>query len=137
MFQIHIIFIAGNLSRQCQGMPRNRQLLVGGNDPHRYATGGGADTRAARIVRLAVQVDAEPGSLPAYRFAHRRGALADAGGKNNSIEAAERGGERAQLSPDAIDEQIDGELRPRVLAFEQLSHVARHTGYSEQTRLRI
>src|SRR5262245_60239879 len=118
-------------------MPRNRQLLVGGNDPHRHATGGSADARAARIVRLAVQVDAEPDGPLANRCADRNGALADAAGKINSIEAAERGGERAQLSPDAIDEQIDGELRPRVRAPEKLSHVARHTGYAEQTRLRI
>src|SRR5262245_57929018 len=118
-------------------MSRDRQLLVGGNDPRRYATGGGADARPARIVRLAVQVDAEPGSLAAYRFAHGCRVLADTGGEHDRIEPAEGGGERAHFATDAIDEQIDGELRPRVLAFEQLSHVARHTGYAEQTRLRI
>src|SRR5262245_12133062 len=58
-------------------MPRDGQLLVGGNDPRGNTTGRGADVRTARIVRLTVQVDAEPDGLPANRRAHRHYPLAD------------------------------------------------------------
>ena len=45
-----------------------------------------------------------------------RAVLADAGGEHDRVEAAERGGERAQLAPDAIDEQVDRGLRTGIVA---------------------
>ena len=80
---------------------------------------GGADARAALRVRLRVELDAEPGRLPADALADRRRVLADAGGEDDRVEAAERGGERAELAADPVDEEIDRELRPRVGRLEQ------------------
>src|SRR5262245_31124235 len=47
-----------------------------------------------------IELNAEPGSPPAHRFAYRDGALADAGDKHDSIEAAEGSGEDLFLRAD-------------------------------------
>ena len=61
-----------------------------------------------------VQLDAQPGRVPADPLANRRRVLADAGGEHDRVEAAQRGGERAEFAPDPVDEQID-RLRARAV----------------------
>ena len=84
-----------------------------------------------------VELDAEPGRLPAHPLADRRRVLADAGGEDDRVEAAERRGERAELAADPVDEEVDGELRPRLGRLEQRAHVARHARDAEQAGLAV
>ena len=64
-------------------------------------------------VGMLVELDAEPGGVAADALADRGGVLADAAGEDERVEPAERGGERAELAPDAVDEEVDREPRPR------------------------
>ena len=75
------------------------------------AARGRADARAALRVGRRIELDAEPGRVAADALADRRGVLADAGGEDDRVEPAERGGERAELAADAVDEQVDRQLR--------------------------
>src|SRR6185437_8773425 len=59
----------------------------------------------------------------------------DAGREDDRIDSAERGRERAELTPDAIEIEIDGELCARLIARQQRAHVARDAGHTEQARL--
>ena len=96
-------------------VPRDHQLLVGGNDPCRDAElAARADARSVARVGVGVELDAEPGRVAADALAQRRAVLADAGGEHDRVEAAERGGKRAQLAADAIGEEIDGRLGARL-----------------------
>src|SRR6185503_18607156 len=58
-------------------MPRDHQLFVGRDYPRGGAACGGADARAVPVVRVLVQLDAQPGGVPADARAHDRIALAD------------------------------------------------------------
>ena len=66
----------------------------------------------AVLVGLGVELHAEPRRVAADALADRGGVLADAAGEDERVEPAERGGERAQLAPDAVDDTG----RPRACA---------------------
>src|SRR6478736_6200096 len=118
-------------------MARDHQLFVGGDHPRGDPARSAADARTVRGVRLRVELDAEPRRLPAHALADRRGALADAGGEDDGVQAAERGGERAELAPDAIDEEFHRELRAGRFGLEELAHIARNSGNAEEPGLLV
>jgi acetate kinase len=69
------------------------------------------------------------------RSRRRRGCISR---ENQRIEPAERGGERAQIAADAIDEKIARPCRARVIAREQRPHVVAGIGdYATEVRRRV
>jgi hypothetical protein len=88
-------------------------------------------------IRAGVELDAEPRGLPAHALADRRRVLADARREDDRVETAERRGQRAQLAADAVDEELDRELRLRLRGLEQHAHVARYPRDAEQPRLAV
>ena len=101
-----------DLPSQRSRVARDHQFLVRGNHPHRDRLDAvlrrGPPAVFAWVSRStpARQPACTPLRAPPPR-AHR------CRRKHHRIQPAERGGERAELAPDAIHEQIDGELRPR------------------------
>ena len=91
--------------------------------------------RAARSVRGGIKLDAQPGRVAAHAFADGGRVLADAAREHERIQPAERGGERAQLAPDAIAIEVDREPGPRIARGQERAHVARNAGHAEQARL--
>src|SRR5215475_5843999 len=92
------------------GVASDHQLLVGGNHPNRHAASATGDAGPVGRVGVLVELDTEPGRRLAYPSPDDRRALADAGGEDDRVEAAERRGQRAKLFADGIDEVVDGEL---------------------------
>ena len=91
----------------------------------------------ARGVGGGIEAHAQPLGAPADRLADRCGVLADAGGEHQSVDAAECRRQRAQLLGDAVDEQLDRLMRPRLGARQQLAHVVGDAGDAEQARLLV
>ena len=56
----------------------------------------------------------------------------NSGRKDEGVEPAQRGGERTELPTDAIDEQIDGLGRMRLVTFEQRFHIIADARDAEQ-----
>ena len=67
-------------------------------------------------IRVRVQVDAEPRRRVADPAADLGRVLADAGGEDERVDAAEHRGERADLLGGAVDEVVDRQLRRRLAA---------------------
>src|SRR5674476_352008 len=63
--------------------------------------------------------------------------LADASREHESVQAAGGSGQGSDFACRTIHKQIDGFARTRLLADQQLTHVAANSGYSQQTRLVI
>src|SRR5438105_2029698 len=99
-------------------MPRDHELLVGRKSPDRHPTMLPADAGAAGGIRGSVDLEPEPCRLRAYPRPDFGRMLADAAGEDERVEATERGGERAELANDAVDEQLDRLPRPRVVGSE-------------------
>src|SRR6266498_1092076 len=76
----------------------------------------------------------EPGGIAANALADRCSVLADAGGKDQCIEAPQRGSEGTELAPDAIAEKLDRLARMRIVGLQQLAHVARYARYAKESR---
>src|SRR6266487_6608254 len=104
-------------------MTRDHEFLVGGERPDRHPAVAPADAGTAGGIGGSIEREPEPRRLLAHPRSDLGRALADAAGEDERIEPAERGGERAELAKDAIDEQPDGLPRPRILAFEQVPHI--------------
>src|SRR5260370_26971477 len=81
--------------------------------------------RAARW--RSVEREPEPCEVFTHRGADRRRVLAD----------ARREDERVDFARDAIREIIQREARARVVAGEEVTDVAAHTGQAEETRARV
>ena len=87
---------------QRAGMAGNHQVLVG-----LYHIGGdttvrGADAGPMLAVGRLVEFQSEPAARASNGIPYRCRILADTGGKDDSVEAAERRGERADLASRAI-----------------------------------
>src|SRR4029450_4537554 len=102
-----------------------------------YAGCVGGDAWAALGVGCGIQLDAEPCSVFADALAEGDGILADAGGENEGIQPAERGGNRSQLTANAITIKVEGQLRRRFLALKQGAHIAGDARDAKQSRLAI
>src|SRR4051812_17405743 len=66
-------------------------------------------------------------------MAYLRRVFADAGGENDCVDTAEDCDERSDLPGGAVDEVIDGELRGRLAAGDEITHVVADSGDAEQT----
>src|SRR4029079_903381 len=116
----------GGSLEQSARVARYHEFLVGGHDPGRDAARLGADARAAGVVRLRVELDAEPSRAAANARAGLGRVLADTSGEDDGVEALQRSGERTELAADAVDVEVDRQLRSWLTAREQRAHVARH-----------
>ena len=87
-------------------MTSDDELLVRRNHPRRRSAARNADARTPGGVGSLVQTNAEPRGIPAHAPADGRRVLPDSGGEDEGVETAERGGEGAELTADAIDEHI-------------------------------
>src|SRR5688572_1143085 len=125
------------LSQDRARMARDHELLIGWDHPGRDAARFGGDAWPVRCVRFRVELDAEPSCLAAHALADCDGALANAGGEDDRVQAAERRGEGAKLAPDAVNKEIHRQLGARLRGFEQNAHVARDARYAEQARLLV
>src|SRR5213592_3634950 len=96
---------------QLARVARDHQLFVGRNDPRGNTARVGADPYCVTGVRVGIELNAEPRRVAAYTFANRPAVLADPRGEDNGVQTAERSGQRAQLTRDSIDVQIDCRLR--------------------------
>src|SRR5262249_29987148 len=114
---------------------RDHQLLVRRNYPGRDTTVLRADASPAVAIGVRVEVHSDPRGVATDALADRGTVLSDAGGEHERVQPAERGRERAQLAPDAMHVDVDRELRSRIARLQQLAHVARDPGDSEQARL--
>jgi Glycosyltransferase family 36 len=129
--------VVGLCADQMLRMTRDHHFLVGWDDPGRRATTRSADGWAAFAIGTLVELYAEPSRIAAYALADGGAVFANAGGEYQRIQASQRSRKRPQFAPDAIDEKIDGELRPWIVRIEQLAHVARYAGDTKQTRLAV
>src|SRR5262245_49393816 len=75
-----------------------------------------------------IELDPEPGQPRADTAADERSVLADATGKDETVDAAHGCGERCRLALDAIDEVVDRDPGERRLGGEQVAHVVADTG---------
>src|ERR1700741_1956932 len=89
-------------THQGAGMAGNHQILIGFYNISGDVAVRRADSRLVLVVGCLVELQPEPGTGPADGAAHRCGILADAGGEDDSVEAAERRRERADPASRAI-----------------------------------
>ena len=85
-----------------------------------------ADARAAARFAAASSSTPSQRRVAADALADRRRVLADAGGEDERVEPAERRRQRAELAPDAIDEEIDRE-RARAARRSRAARACRST----------
>src|SRR3954463_9105 len=97
-------------------LPGDDQFFIGRDDPDLGAAFDGADLGlgAAHLVLLRVEHDAGEVQVAADGFADGGAVLTDATGEREDVAAAERDEIAADETPDALDERVDRELRPRV-----------------------
>ena len=98
---------------------------------------GGGDPRSVRGVGARIERHAEPRRRLADAAADLGGVLADPGGEDQRVDAAEHGGERADLLRGLVDEVVDREARRRIGAGEQVAHVVADARDAEQPRLLV
>src|SRR5262245_23333169 len=108
--------------QQQPGVARDHQFLVGPDHPPRDPAAAGRDPRGVPAVGLAIELDAEPRACLADPLANLRGVLADPGGEHQRVDAAHHRGERADLLGRLVDEILDRQPRPRLVAAEQDPH---------------
>src|SRR5262249_55662314 len=109
-------------------MTSDHQLLVGRNDPRGHTARPRADAPGARVLARATALEHTQGCIATTPLAQRAAVLADPRGEHDGIDPAERGGERAQLASNAVDEEIDRDLGIRLAARFERAHVAGDTG---------
>ena len=90
------------------GVSHDHAFLVGRNHPGGYARGISADTPFALRIARFVQYESQPAATFGHGRACRSIVLANATREDDTIHAAERGGERSDLTDDAIDKQRNG-----------------------------
>src|SRR4029453_10198671 len=96
-----------------------------------------ADARTASRVGRRVGLDPEPCRVAAHALANGRRVLTDPAGEDDRVESAERSGQRTELPPDSIQEDVDREPRRRTVTRQQGPHVAGDTRYAEEPGLAV
>ena len=91
---------------QSAGMARDHQILVRLDHIGRDAAVRSADLVLMSVVRERVELQPEPRRCPADLLADGGSVLADAAGKHQSVETAERCSERADMARGVVAEQI-------------------------------
>ena len=91
------------------GGPGGDDVLAGmhDDDADRRAGSGDLRIRLGIAVRGLVQLDAQKPEATADLLAHPQRALADAGGEDQRVEAAERDGARTHGTGDAVGEDVE------------------------------
>ena len=92
---------------------------------------------ALRRVGGRIELGAEPGELFGDARAHAGRVLADPGREHEGVEAAERRRQHAGVQPDAIDEIVEREARPRIGARLQVAHVVADAGQALQAAFAV
>src|ERR1700730_602887 len=115
----------------------DHDFLVRCDNTYLDLTGGAADAIGAPQIGRFVKGNSEPGDPPANPGSHARCVLADAAGKHQAFEAAQRVRHTGNRTRNAEREEIDRFGRARIGACHEYAHVARNAGYSEQSRLSI
>ena len=87
------------------------------------AAPGHADARPVLAVGGLVELQTEPAASAANGGTHRCRILADAGGEDDAIEAAECGGERADLGGGTTVKDLQCKPRSGLLARQQLTEI--------------
>src|SRR5437667_8306714 len=90
-----------------QGVTGDHELLVRRDHPRGGTATGSADAGATALVGCGVEFDAKPRGVVTHAGPDRHGVLADPAREHEGVEPAERGGERAELAPDPVDEHVE------------------------------
>src|SRR5690606_15421941 len=102
---------------QLVGAQRGQPFLVGGFNGDDRGAVDGRDHRRMGGIGGTVEADAEKPERAADALADDRVVLADAGGEHQQVEAPEYGTKRTDLAHDAMDIQLQGDLRAWIVAF--------------------
>src|SRR5580692_12926665 len=121
-------------SDQCAGMARDHQILVGLDHIGSDAAPRRADAFFVRLVGHLVQFQPQPCARMADGAPHRRRILADAGRKDNSVEATKRGRKRGDMTGSAIAEYLDRKTRTSIITGQELAEIRRNTRHPQHTR---
>src|SRR5262245_52911126 len=116
-----------------QRVARNHQFLVRRDDPYRYGTVGGADSRPPAEIGGRIEASAQPSPIFADARPDGSSVLADTGREHEDVEAAQRGRERTEVTTDPIHEEIDRVGRLAGGTREQLAHVVADARYAEES----
>src|SRR5215467_3967350 len=104
-------------------MAGNHQVLVGLDNISGDAAPGCADAWPVLAVGCFVEFQAQPAASTADGAADWDSVFADTRGEYDAIEAAERCGERADLTRSAIVEHFEGKPRAGLLARQQFAEI--------------
>src|SRR6516162_8684220 len=118
-------------------VPSDHQLFIGRDDPYRDPAFGHRDPESVPGICLRVEFNAQPCGRLADSPADFGRVLPDAGGENQSVDAAQYGGQRADFLGGPVHEVIYCQPRFRLAACKKLPHVAADTGNRAQTRLLV
>src|ERR1044071_8496396 len=113
-------------------VPGYHHLLVGRDDPRRDLALLPGDSRAVGLVRALVEFDAQPARRLADAPANLGRVLADARREDQAVQAAQHGGQRADLPGDAVDEVVHRQARVGFAPAQQVAHVVADAGDAEQ-----
>src|SRR6516162_7502943 len=113
----------GSAAHQRAGVAGDHEVLVCSYHIGADAALRRADARLLLSVGGLVQLDPEPGAGPADGAAHLCRVFADACGEDDSVEAAERRCERADLAGRSIIKHLERKSRPQLRAGQQLAKI--------------
>src|SRR5271163_3121394 len=122
------------LIEQPARMPGDHQVFVGGYDPCRHTGAGIRYAGGPSVIGRLVQYDAKPPRGPAGARPDLERMLADARGKYQRVEPAERRSKRSELASDAVDEEVDGLFCRWRIARQQGPHIAGNARDAEEPR---
>src|SRR3546814_9679315 len=105
----------------------NLPFPVGRNDTYLHAALPDGHAKGRVGIRIVTDRQSQPGEPFANTPADLRVVLADPGGEDDTINAAERCGERAEFADSPPDEKLDSLLGLPVRVCRQDTHV---TGYA-------
>jgi hypothetical protein len=88
-----MLFAGANASYDRLGMAGDHQVFVRFNHVHSHTAAPCGDLRLVLAVGSFIELHPQPAAGPADRVSHWCGVLANASLEDDSIEAAERGGE--------------------------------------------
>ena len=108
---------------ESQRMSRNHQLFVGRHDIKADTAVGRRDACLPAPLACRVELGAEPGEPIRDALADQDRVLADAGGKDEGVDPAERRRQHSGIQADPINEIIDREGGAGIAARLKLTHV--------------
>src|SRR5271169_6909148 len=110
-------------SYQRAGVAGNHQILVGLDDIGGDTASRHADAPTVLAVGCLVELQAQPAACPADGAANRYRILADAGGKDDAVDASERSRERADLTSRAVIKHLERKACERLPTRQELTEI--------------